>query len=336
MWSSERFLCLYRALWGRFLNCISPFMLMSFSATWQSGWPSARAHAHTRARAYFPLMWMVLRIKQQEINILWNIWPSPSHRVNSCEHINQIKLIFFFSPSHLGENNDNQRGLRWWYSGWGSSRQCGGRGLDPWSGKIPHAWEQLSPRGTTAEASSCTYWARVPRARAPQRERQPQWDASVRRKEQPPLAAARESLRCNEDPAQPKINKQYLTKQNKPKNQTASLKKVTIVECPLPSPERTLLWNKRIRPRSGGTYCFDRTLSACRSLLSSFHRPLSSPAPFLPPSPSITQSRGSSVSAWCGSSTGRSVLTLLHVPLKPFPESPLKLLCFGMEMENWH
>ena len=72
---------------------------------------------------------MVLRIKQQEINILWNIWPYPSHRVNSCEHINQIKLIFFFSPSHLGENNKNQRGLRWWYSGWGSSRQCGGTRL---------------------------------------------------------------------------------------------------------------------------------------------------------------------------------------------------------------
>ena len=96
---------------------------------------------------------MVLRIKQQEINILWNIWSYPSHRVNSCEHINQIKLIFFFSPSPLGENNKNQRGLRWWYSGWGSSRQCGGRGWDPWSGKIPHAWERLSPRGTTAEPS---------------------------------------------------------------------------------------------------------------------------------------------------------------------------------------
>ena len=36
-----------------------------------------------------------------------------------------------------------------------------GTRFEPWSGKIPHAAEQLSPRATTTEA--CT-----PRARAPQ------------------------------------------------------------------------------------------------------------------------------------------------------------------------
>ena len=32
-----------------------------------------------------------------------------------------------------------------------SSYQCGGHGLDPWSGKIPHAVEQLSPCTATTE-----------------------------------------------------------------------------------------------------------------------------------------------------------------------------------------
>ena len=44
---------------------------------------------------------------------------------------------------------------------------AGGHGFEPWSGKIPHAAEQLSPRATTTEAH-------VPRARAPQQEKPPQ------------------------------------------------------------------------------------------------------------------------------------------------------------------
>ena len=40
-------------------------------------------------------------------------------------------------------------------------------GFEPWSGKIPHAAEQLTPSATTPEAH-------VPRAHAPQQERPPQ------------------------------------------------------------------------------------------------------------------------------------------------------------------
>ena len=212
MWSSERFSlplsCFMRQI-SKLYFSIYVNVLLSDLAVWAPLCTHARAHAHTHTHthAYFPLMQMGLRIKQQEINILWNIWPYPSHRVNSCEHINQIKLIFFFSPSHLGENIKNQRGLPWWYSGWGASCQCGGHGLDPWSGKIPHAKEQLSPWGTTTEPSSCNYWAHAPRARAPLQGKTPQWGASVLQKRQPPFAATRESLHCNEDPVQPKINK---------------------------------------------------------------------------------------------------------------------------------
>ena len=36
-------------------------------------------------------------------------------------------------------------GLPWWRSGWESACQCRGHGFEPWSGKIPHAVEQLSP-----------------------------------------------------------------------------------------------------------------------------------------------------------------------------------------------
>ena len=42
-------------------------------------------------------------------------------------------------------------GLPWWLSGWGSACQCRGHGFEPWSGKIPHAAEQLSPWATITE-----------------------------------------------------------------------------------------------------------------------------------------------------------------------------------------
>ena len=42
-------------------------------------------------------------------------------------------------------------GLPWWRSGWESACQCGGSGFEPWSGRIPHAAEQLSACAATAE-----------------------------------------------------------------------------------------------------------------------------------------------------------------------------------------
>ena len=42
-------------------------------------------------------------------------------------------------------------GLPWWCSGWESACQCRGYGFEPWSGKIPHAVEQLGPWATTSE-----------------------------------------------------------------------------------------------------------------------------------------------------------------------------------------
>ena len=42
-------------------------------------------------------------------------------------------------------------GLPWWLSGKESACQCRRHGFSPWSGKIPHATEQLSPHTTTIE-----------------------------------------------------------------------------------------------------------------------------------------------------------------------------------------
>ena len=42
-------------------------------------------------------------------------------------------------------------GLPWWRSGWESAYQCREHGFEPWSGKIPHAAEQLGPWATITE-----------------------------------------------------------------------------------------------------------------------------------------------------------------------------------------
>ena len=42
-------------------------------------------------------------------------------------------------------------GLPWWRSGWESACQCREHRLESWSGKIPHAMEQLSLCATTTE-----------------------------------------------------------------------------------------------------------------------------------------------------------------------------------------
>ena len=45
-------------------------------------------------------------------------------------------------------------GLPWWLSGKKSACQCKRYGFDPWSRKIPHAVEQVSPCATTTELCS--------------------------------------------------------------------------------------------------------------------------------------------------------------------------------------
>ena len=55
-------------------------------------------------------------------------------------------------PSHWKVHQEPfSPGLPWWHSGWESACQCRGHGFEPWSGKIPHAAEQLGPWATITE-----------------------------------------------------------------------------------------------------------------------------------------------------------------------------------------
>ena len=79
-------------------------------------------------------------------------------------------------------------GLPWWCSGWESACQCRGHGFEPWSGKIPHAAEQLGPWATIAEPERLEPMLCNKRGRDSER-------PAHRNEERPPLAATRESPR---------------------------------------------------------------------------------------------------------------------------------------------
>ena len=58
--------------------------------------------------------------------------------------------VRFEQGTFLGQNVPKM-GLPWWRSGWESACQCRGHGFEPWSGKIPHAAEQLGLWATITE-----------------------------------------------------------------------------------------------------------------------------------------------------------------------------------------
>ena len=79
-------------------------------------------------------------------------------------------------------------GLPWWRSGWESACQCRGHGFEPWSGRIPHAAEQLGPCATTTEPARLEPVLRNRRGRDSER-------PAHRDEEWPPLATTGESPR---------------------------------------------------------------------------------------------------------------------------------------------
>ena len=79
-------------------------------------------------------------------------------------------------------------GLPWWRSGWESACQCRGHGFEPWSGKIPHATEQLGPWATITEPARLELVLHNKRGRDSERPAQ-------RDEEWSPLATTRESSR---------------------------------------------------------------------------------------------------------------------------------------------
>ena len=79
-------------------------------------------------------------------------------------------------------------GLPWWRSGWESACQCRAHGFKPWSGKIPHAAEQLGPWATITEPARLEPVLRNKSGRDNER-------PAHRDEEWPTLAATRESPR---------------------------------------------------------------------------------------------------------------------------------------------
>ena len=64
---------------------------------------------------------------------------------------NTDKFLYNFGQGKgfLTSDQNPETGLPWWHSGWESACQCRGHRFNPWSGKIPHDAEQLSPCATT-------------------------------------------------------------------------------------------------------------------------------------------------------------------------------------------
>ena len=79
-------------------------------------------------------------------------------------------------------------GFPWWCSGWESACQCRGHGFELWSGKIPHATEQLGPWATTTEPAHLEPVLRNKRGCDSER-------PAHCNEEWPPLTATRESTR---------------------------------------------------------------------------------------------------------------------------------------------
>ena len=119
----------------------------------------------------------------------------PRHISDNCAHRvalgsqslhNPFTMLLFLRMTEC--ISKNYLGLPWWRSGWESACQCRGHGFKPWSGKIPHAAEQLSPWATTTEPVRLELVLRNGRGRDSER-------PAHCNEEWPPLAATGESPR---------------------------------------------------------------------------------------------------------------------------------------------
>ena len=81
-----------------------------------------------------------------------NLWNSLSVESDKGVFVMLMRWLWK-APKDGGQlpKKPNRWGLPWWHSGWESACQCRGHRFEPWSGKIPHAAEQLGPWATTTE-----------------------------------------------------------------------------------------------------------------------------------------------------------------------------------------
>ena len=109
-------------------------------------------------------------------------------------HILNYKKLNGFPAKFRRKERSATLGLPWWRSGWEFACQCRGHGFKPWSGRIPHAAEQLGPWATTTEPARLEPVLLNKRGRDSER-------PTHRNEEWPPLATTRESP-CTETKTQ--------------------------------------------------------------------------------------------------------------------------------------
>ena len=139
--------------------------------------------------------WNILKCKTSASRrTLRRKWIGKSQR----KHMQNIYLTIDFYAKYIKDTynsvkkkisnpiKNEQRGLPWWRSGWESACQCRGHGFEPWSGRIPHAAEQLSPWATITEPARLEPVLRNKRGRDGER-------PAHRNEEWPPLATTGES-----------------------------------------------------------------------------------------------------------------------------------------------
>ena len=132
------------------------------------------------------------------------------------------KLARIYTGKRTVSSISGVEGLPWWLSGNESACQCRRQGFDPWSGKIPHATEQVSPRATTTEPSRWSPGATTAEAQdAPE----PMLHKKGHHKEKPHSNERGGPTHSNEDPAQPKIKLQISSVEKK---RTATCKKMKL------------------------------------------------------------------------------------------------------------
>ena len=112
--------------------------------------------------------------------------------VNSCKVLIMVSSKQLFQLLCLKEALE---GLPWWFSDWESTCQCRGHGFNPWSRKIPHDMQQLSPCATITEPVPWNKRSRHNEKLTHYNEGQP-----------PTHRNQRKPSHSNKDPEQPKIN----------------------------------------------------------------------------------------------------------------------------------
>ena len=122
---------------------------------------------------------MEWEVEVSRYKLLYIEWRKNKVLLYSTENYIQYPMINYNGKEYLKKECT---GLPWWRSGWESACQCGGRGFGPWSGRIPHATERLSPWATIAEPARLEPVLRYGRGRDGER-------PAHRDEEWPPLAA---------------------------------------------------------------------------------------------------------------------------------------------------